>query len=64
MKLETRLKRHYKKVPSIPNYDEKYIKAKVWELNGVIKTNFLGGEVPKDGVCTCIPCILILLWRW
>ena len=28
-------------------YDEKYIKAKVRKLNGVIKTNFLSDEVPK-----------------
>ena len=27
---------------SMPVYDEKYIKAKVREFNGVIKTNFLG----------------------
>ena len=41
-------------------YDEKYIKTKVREFNGVIKTNFLGGEVPKDGVhYTCIACITI-----
>ena len=64
MKLGTRLKRHYTQFHTIPNHDEKYIKAKVWELNGVIKTNFLDGEVPKDGVYTFIPCILILLWRW
>ena len=30
------------------NVDEKYIKAKVREFNGVIKTNFLGDEVPKE----------------
>ena len=29
-------------------YDEKYIKAKLREFNGVIKTNFLGDEVPKE----------------
>ena len=32
---------------SMPVYDEKYIKAKVREFNSVIKTNFLGDEVPK-----------------
>ena len=32
---------------SIPIYDKKYIKAKVREFNGVIKTNFLGDEIPK-----------------
>ena len=29
------------KLHSMPVYDEKYIKAKVREFNGVIKTNFL-----------------------
>ena len=36
------------KFHSMPVYDEKYIKAKVREFNGVIKTNFLGDEVPKE----------------
>ena len=41
-------------------YDEKYIKAKVKEFNGVIKTNVLGGEVPREDVLyTCIACITI-----
>ena len=49
-----------KKFHSMPAYDEKYIKAKIREFNGVIKTNFLGGEVPKQGVdYTCIVCITI-----
>ena len=43
-----------------PVYDEKYIKAKVREFNGVIKTNFLGDEVPKENEhYTCIACITI-----
>ena len=44
----------------------KYIKAKVRQFNGVIKTNFLGGEVQREGVhCTCIACkVLILSWKW
>ena len=41
-------------------YDEKYIKAKVREFNGVIKTNFLGDKIPKEGMhYTCIVCITI-----
>ena len=45
---------------SIPIYDEKYMKAKVKEFNGVIKTNFLGDEIPKENVHhTCIACITI-----
>ena len=35
----------------MPVYDEKYIKAKAREFNGVIKTNFLGDEIPKT-ICT------------
>ena len=30
--------------------DEKYIKVKVKEFNGVVNTNFLDDEVPTDGV--------------
>ena len=46
------------KFHSIPVYDEKYIKAKVSELNGGIKTNFLGDEAPKESMhYTCIACI-------
>ena len=45
---------------SMPAYDETYIKAKVREFDGVIKTNFLGGEVPKENMhYTCIACITI-----
>ena len=35
------------KIYSMHVYDEKYIKAKVREFNGMIKTNFLRDEVPK-----------------
>ena len=31
---------------------EKYIKTKVIEFNGVIKSNFLGDEIPKENVHT------------
>ena len=48
------------KFHSMPVYDEKYIKAKVREFNGVIKTNFLGDEIPKEDMhYTCIACITI-----
>ena len=48
------------KFHSIPVYDEKYIKPKVGEFNGVIKTNLLGDEIPKENVhYTCIACITI-----
>ena len=48
------------KFHSMPIYDEKYIKAKVREFNGVIKANFLGDEIPKENVHqTDIACIAI-----
>ena len=44
----------------MPVCDEKYIKAKVREFDGVIKTNFLGVEVPEENMYyTCIACITI-----
>ena len=48
------------KFHSMPVYDKKYIKAKVREYDCVIKTNFLGDEVPKENMhYTCIACITI-----
>ena len=48
------------KFHSTPIYDEKYIKAKLREFNGVVNTNFCGDEIPKEGVHhTCIACIEI-----
>ena len=45
---------------SMPVYDETYIKAKARELDGKIKTNFLGDEVPKENMYyPCIACITI-----
>ena len=35
---------------SKPVYDRKYLKVKVREFDGVIKTNFLGNEVPKENM--------------
>ena len=44
----------------MPVHDEKYIKAKVRAFNGVIKTNFWGDTIPKEGVQrTCMACITI-----
>ena len=46
------------KFHSKPIYDKKYIKAKVREFDGVIKTNFLGNKVPKESMhYTCIACV-------
>ena len=41
-------------------YDEKYIKIKVKEFVGVIKTNFLGNKIQKENKhYTCIACVTI-----
>ena len=48
------------KFHSMPVYDEKYIKTKLKEFNGVVNTNFCGDEIPKEGVHhTCIAYISI-----
>ena len=42
---------------SMSVYDETYIKTKVSEFDGKIKTNFLGDGVPKQNMhYTCIAC--------
>ena len=42
------------------NADQIVVKVKVRNFNGVIKTNFLGDEIPKEGVhYACIACITI-----
>ena len=39
---------------------KKYIKAKVREFNGTIKTNFIGNEIPKESMhYACMACIII-----
>ena len=50
---------------SEPVYEYKYLKVR--EFNGVIKTNFLGNDMPKENMhYTCIACITIdlLPWEW
>ena len=48
------------KFHSKPVYNQKYLKAKVREFDGVIKTNFLVNPVPKENMhYTCIACITI-----
>ena len=43
-----------------PIYEQKYLKAKVREFGGVIKTNFLGNDTSKESMhYTCIACITI-----
>ena len=48
------------KFHSEPIYEQKYLKAKVREFDGVIKTNLLGSDMPKESMhYTCIACITI-----
>ena len=48
------------KFHSEPVYEYRYLKAKVREFDGVIKTNFLGNDVPKENMhYTCIVYITI-----
>ena len=48
------------KFHGIPVYDEKYMKAKIREFNGVIKSDLLGNEISKESMhYTCIACITI-----
>ena len=48
------------KFHSKPVYDQKYLKVKVREFDGVIKTNFLVNKVPKENMhYTCIAYITI-----
>ena len=44
----------------MPVYNEKYIKANVREFDGVMTTNFLREEVPKENEhYACVACITI-----
>ena len=48
------------KFHSKPVYEYKYLKAKVREFDGVIKTNFWGNDMPKENMhYACIACITI-----
>ena len=48
------------KFHSEPIYENKYLKVKVREFNGNIKTNLLGNNVPKENTYyTCIACITL-----
>ena len=48
------------KFHSEPIYKNEYLKTKVREYDGAIKTNFLGNDMPKENMhYTCIACITI-----
>ena len=43
-----------------PVYNHTYIKAKVREFHGKIKTNVLGNDVPKENIhYACIACVTV-----
>ena len=46
------------KFHSKPIYYQKYLNAKVRELDGLIKTNLFGNDTPKKNMhFTCLACI-------
>ena len=48
------------KFHSEPVYEYEYLKAKIREFDGVIKTNFLGNGMSKENMYySCIACITI-----
>ena len=48
------------KFHSDPIYENKYLKAKVREFDGEIRTNFLGNDMPKENMYyNCIACMTI-----
>ena len=48
------------KFHSEPVYEYKYLKVKVKEFDGVIKTNFLGNDMPIENMhYACMACIII-----
>ena len=48
------------KFHSEPIFEYKYLKTKVREFDGVIKTNFQGNDIPKENMhYTCIACKII-----
>ena len=48
------------KFHSEPIYEKNYLKAKIREFDGEIRTNFLGNSTPKENMYySCIACITI-----
>ena len=48
------------KFHSEPVFEYKYLKVKVREFDGVLKTNLLGNDIPIENMhYTCIACITI-----
>ena len=49
------------KLHSLPVYDKKYLKTKVSEYEGMIKTNFLGNGMPKENMHHIVLLALLLI---
>ena len=49
------------KLHSLPVYDKKYLKTKVREYEGMIKTNFLGNGMPKENMHHIVLLALLLI---
>ena len=48
------------KFHSEPIYEQKYLKGKVREFDGVTKTNFLGNDTLKENMhYACIGCVTV-----
>ena len=52
------------KFHSKPIYEQKPLKAKIREFDGVIKTNFLSNSTPKGNMhYICIACITLICYE-
>ena len=50
------------KFHSSPVHDKKYLKTKVKEYDGLIKTNFLGNDLPKEkNIALALLALLLIL---
>ena len=48
------------KLHSLPIYENKYLKTKIREFDGNIKTNFLSNDLPNENMYyTCIACTTV-----
>ena len=48
------------KLHSLPIYENKYLKTKIREFDGNIKTNFLSNDLPNENMYyTCITCTTV-----
>ena len=52
------------KFHSEPLYEYKYLKAKIREFDGMIKTNFLGDDMPKENIFHNITMFSFQWFQW